>query len=233
MGIPEKQWAQVIEKPGAPLSYKQIPVRQPGPSQILVNVKYSGVCHTDLHALEGDWPLERKMPLIGGHEGAGVVVAIGPGVTDFQVGDYAGIKWLGASCLACEFCEKSEESLCPKASWSGYTIDGSFQQYAIASAAHSTKLPKNVDLDAVAPILCAGETVYRGLKQSNARPGMSVAIVGAGGGLGSLAQQYAKAMGLRPIAIDGGQEKKEMCEKLGSEVRHPSCSFCLCIGLVT
>ena len=218
MAIPEKQWAQVIEKPGAGLTYKQIPVRKPGPDEILINVKYSGVCHTDLHALEGDWPLERKMPLIGGHEGAGIVVAKGERVVEFEIGDYAGIKWLAASCLACEFCEKSEESLCPRALWSGYTMDGSFQQYAIANAAHSTKLPKNVELDAVAPILCAGETVYRGIKQSNARAGMCVAIVGAGGGLGSLAQQYCKAMGLRSIAIDGGEEKRAMCEKLGAEV---------------
>ena len=110
-----------------------------------------------------------------------------------------------------------DEPLCAKATMSGYTVDGSFQQYAIAKGNHAAKIPKDVPLDAIAPILCAGITVYKGLKESGARPGQTVAIVGAGGGLGSLAQQYAKAMGLRTIAIDAGDEKKKMCmEQLGS-----------------
>lgn len=216
--IPETQWAQVVEKSGGPVVYKQIPVKKPGPDEVLINIKYSGVCHTDLHAMKGDWPLPTKLPLVGGHEGAGVVVAKGDLVTEVEIGDHAGVKWLNGSCLACEFCQKSDEPLCPNAQLSGYTVDGSFQQYAIAKAAHVSKIPKNVPLDAVAPILCAGITVYKGLKESGARPGQTVAIVGAGGGLGSLAQQYAKAMGLRIIAIDGGEEKKAMCEQLGAEV---------------
>lgn len=217
MAIPNKQWAQVLEKDGGGLVYKQIPVARPGPDEVLVNIKYSGVCHTDLHALKGDWPLDRKLPLVGGHEGAGVVVAKGDLVTEVKVGDHAGVKWLNGSCLACEFCRTSDEPLCPKALLSGYTVDGTFQQYCVAKAAHVSKIPKNLPLDAVAPILCAGITVYKGLKESNARPGQTVAIVGAGGGLGSLAQQYAKAMGLHVIAIDGGDEKKEVCKKLGAE----------------
>ncbi|KAF7596299.1 alcohol dehydrogenase [Aspergillus hancockii] len=218
MSIPEMQWAQVAEQKGGPLIYKQIPVAKPGPDEILVKVRYSGVCHTDLHALKGDWPLPVKMPLVGGHEGAGVVVATGDLVTEFKVGDHAGLKWLNGSCLACEFCKQAEEPLCPNASLSGYTVDGTFQQYAIGKAAHASKLPKNVPLDAVAPVLCAGITVYKGLKESGVRPGQTVAIVGAGGGLGSLALQYAKAMGIRVVAIDGGEEKKGMCEQLGAEV---------------
>jgi propanol-preferring alcohol dehydrogenase len=221
MGLPDKQWAQVLEKSGGDLVYKQIPVPKPKPNEVLINIKYSGVCHTDLHALKGDWPLDRKIPLIGGHEGAGVVVAKGDLVTEVEVGDHAGIKWLNASCLECEFCKRAEEPLCVQPSLSGYTVDGTFQQYAIGQAAHVTKIPKDVPLDAAAPVLCAGVTAYKGLKESGARPGETVAIVGAGGGLGSLAQQYAKAMGLRIIAIDGGDEKRQMCEKLGAEV---SCS---------
>merc|ERR1712072_1025007 len=194
--IPEKQWAQVIEKTGGPVEYKEIPVQKPGPDEVLVNIKYSGVCHTDLHALKGDWPLPTKLPLVGGHEG---------------------VKWINGSCLVCDFCQQSDEPLCPKALLSGYTVDGSFQQYAIAKAAHVARLDKDTPLDAVAPVLCAGITVYKGLKESGASPGQSVAIVGAGGGLGSLAQQYAKAMGLRVIAIDTGDEKKKMClEQLGA-----------------
>ncbi|EED14622.1 alcohol dehydrogenase, putative [Talaromyces stipitatus ATCC 10500] len=217
MSLPELQWAQVAEKTGGPLVYKQIPVPKPGPDEVLVKIRYSGVCHTDLHALKGDWPLDTKMPLVGGHEGAGVVVAKGNLVHEFEIGDHAGLKWLNGSCLACEFCKSSDESLCPDALLSGYTVDGTFQQYAIGKAAHATKIPKNVPLDAVAPVLCAGVTVYKGLKEAGVKPGQTVAIVGAGGGLGSLALQYAKAMGIRVIAIDGGEEKKAMCESLGAE----------------
>ncbi|KAJ9197198.1 hypothetical protein DTO164E3_5912 [Paecilomyces variotii] len=216
MAIPDQQWAQVIE-PNGSLVYKQIPVPKPGADEVLVNIKYSGVCHTDLHAKNGDWPLDRKLPLIGGHEGAGVVVARGELVSEVEVGEQVGVKWLNGSCLACEFCQKADEPLCAHAELSGYTVDGTFQQYCVAKAAHVSKIPKGVALDAVAPILCAGITVYKGLKESGARPGQSVAIVGAGGGLGALAQQYAKAMGLRVIAIDGGDEKKALCEQLGAE----------------
>ncbi|OCK81516.1 GroES-like protein [Lepidopterella palustris CBS 459.81] len=216
--IPKMQWAQVFEKTGGPLEYKQIPVKQPGPDEVLINIKFSGVCHTDLHAMNGDWPLALKLPLVGGHEGAGVVVAKGELVKDIEIGDHAGVKWINGSCLACDFCQQSDEPLCPHALLSGYTVDGSFQQYCIAKAAHVARLHKDIPLDAVAPVLCAGITVYKGLKESGARPGQTVAIVGAGGGLGSIAQQYARAMGLRVIAIDAGDEKKKMClEQLGAE----------------
>jgi propanol-preferring alcohol dehydrogenase len=214
--VPETQWAQVIEKTGGPAVYKQVPVRRPGPDEVLINIKYTGVCHTDLHAMNGDWPLPTKMPLIGGHEGAGVVVARGELVEDIQIGDHAGVKWINGTCLSCDFCQQADEPLCAKALLSGYTVDGSFQQYAIAKAAHVARIPKDVPLDAISPVLCAGITVYKGLKESGARPGQTVAIVGAGGGLGSLAQQYAKAMGLRTIAIDSGAEKEKMCKQLGS-----------------
>lgn len=164
----------------------------------------------------GDWPLERKMPFVGGHEGAGVVVARGELVNEVEIGEHAGIKWLNGSCLNCTFCQNADEPLCAKALLSGYTVDGSFQQYAIAKAAHVARIPKECSLEAAAPVLCAGITVYKGLKESGARPGQYVAIVGAGGGLGSLALQYARAMGLNAIAIDGGEEKGAMCKELGA-----------------
>lgn len=125
-------------------------------------------------------------------------------------------QWINGSCLHCSFCQQSDEPLCAKVLLSGYTVDGTFQQYCIAKAAHVARLPKDVALDAVAPVLCAGITVYKGLKESGARPGQTIAIVGAGGGLGSLACQYAKAMGLEIIAIDGGAEKAAMTKKLGA-----------------
>lgn len=196
--------------------YKQIPVQKPGPDEVLINVKFSGVCHTDYHAMMGDWPLDVKLPLVGGHEGAGVVVSRGELVEDVQIGDHVGIKWLNGSCLSCTYCQQSDEPLCAKALLSGYTVDGSFQQYAVAKAAHVARIPKECDLEAISPILCAGITVYKGLKESGVKPGQSVAIVGAGGGLGSIALQYAKAMGIHAIAIDGGEEKGKLCKELGA-----------------
>lgn len=216
--IPEEQWAQIFYETNGPIEYKKVPVRKPGPDEVLVNIKYSGVCSTDKHAYHGDWPLDTKLPLIGGHEGAGVVVARGELVEDVEIGEHVGVKWLHGSCLACEFCQQADEPLCPKALLSGYTVDGTFQQFCVAKAAHVAHIPKDLPLDAIAPILCAGITVYKGLKECGLKAGDTVAIVGAGGGLGSLAQQYAKAMGYRVIAIDGGEEKEKACKELGAEV---------------
>ncbi len=162
--IPETQKAVVFESNGGPLEYKEIAVPKPKSTEILINVKFSGICHTDLHAWKGDWPLPVKLPLVGGHEGAGVVVAIGENVKGWEIGDLAGIKWLNGTCMNCEFCQNSNESNCPSADLSGYTHDGSFQQYATADAVQAAKIPKGTDLAEVAPILCAGVTVYKALK---------------------------------------------------------------------
>ncbi|AEY94735.1 FAAR084Wp [Eremothecium gossypii FDAG1] len=216
--IPKTQHAIVFDKNGGPLEYREIEVPKPKPTELLINVKYSGVCHTDLHAWKGDWPLPTKLPLVGGHEGAGVVVAMGENVRGWQVGDLAGIKWLNGSCMSCEACEQGHESNCPDADLSGYTHDGSFQQYATADAVQAAHIPAGTDLAQVAPILCAGITVYKALKSANLRAGNWVAISGACGGLGSLAIQYARAMGYRVLGIDGGDEKEALFRKLGGEV---------------
>jgi alcohol dehydrogenase, propanol-preferring len=161
--IPKEQWAQVIEKVGGPVEYKKIPVAKPGPGEVLVNIKYSGVCHTDLHAVNGDWPIPTKLPLVGGHEGAGIVVARGDNVTDedCKIGEAVGVKWLNDSCLSCTFCQQADEPLCLTPKLSGYTVDGSFQQYCIASAKHVAHIPEGVPLDEVSPILCAGVRLSR------------------------------------------------------------------------
>ncbi|KAK9450597.1 chaperonin 10-like protein [Limtongia smithiae] len=218
VSVPTTQKAIIFEKTGGPLLYTDIPVATPGPDEILVNVKFSGVCHTDLHAWKGDWPLATKLPLVGGHEGAGVVVAKGDQVTNFEIGDLAGVKWLNGSCLSCEFCNNGFEPNCSHALLSGYTVDGSFQQYAIAKAIHAAPIPAGTDLAKIAPILCAGITVYKAIKESGAKPGQWLAITGAGGGLGTLAIQYAKAMGLRVLGIDTGDVKAVLTKKLGAEV---------------
>ncbi|ODV80955.1 GroES-like protein [Suhomyces tanzawaensis NRRL Y-17324] len=217
MSIPQTQKAVIFETHGGPLQYTDIPVPVPKPNELLINVKYSGVCHTDLHAWKGDWPLDVKLPLVGGHEGAGVVVAKGENVQGWEIGDYAGVKWLNGSCLNCEYCQNTNESNCADADLSGYTHDGSFQQYATADAVHAARIPKNVDLAEAAPILCAGITVYKALKTAELSAGQWVAISGAAGGLGSLAIQYAKAMGYRVVAIDGGADKGEFVKSLGAE----------------
>lgn len=215
--IPSMQKAVVFDVHSGPLVYKDIPVPQPKPNELLVNVKYSGVCHTDLHAWKGDWPLPVKLPLVGGHEGAGVVVAMGANVTGWKVGDYAGVKWLNGSCQHCAMCESGHESNCADADLSGYTHDGSFQQYATADAVQAARIPPGTDLAAVAPILCAGITVYKALKTAQLKPGDWVAVLGAGGGLGTLAVQYAKAMGYMVVAIDGGAEKGDLVRGLGAD----------------
>lgn len=216
--IPEFQKAVVFETNGGPLIYKDIPVPKPRANELLINVKYSGVCHTDLHAWKGDWPLATKLPLVGGHEGAGIVVGMGENVKGWKIGDYAGVKWLNGSCMSCEFCEEGNESNCDHADLSGYTHDGSFQEYATADSVQAARIPPGTDLAQVAPILCAGITVYKALKTANIRAGQWVAISGAGGGLGSLAIQYAKAMGFKPVAIDGGDAKGELCKSLGADI---------------
>lgn len=216
--IPKTQKAVIFETNGGPLMYKDIPVPQIKPTEILVNIKYSGVCHSDLTAWKGGWPIPYKLPLVGGHEGAGVVVAVGENVQGWSVGDLAGVKLVNATCLNCEHCQQSNEAICPTKTLNGITMDGTFQQYCATDAIQAAKLPLDIDLKSVGPILCAGITVYTGLKASEAKPGQWVVISGAGGGLGSLAVQYARCLGLRVIGIDGGQAKAQFVKDLGAEM---------------
>ncbi|RDA91691.1 hypothetical protein CP533_2335 [Ophiocordyceps camponoti-saundersi (nom. inval.)] len=215
--IPSEQWAQVTETTGGPPVYKRVPVPRPEADQVLVHVLFSGVCHSDYHLLHDDWPIPPRLPFIGGHEGAGIVVARGSLVNSIPIGARVGIKWINGSCLDCSYCQVGDEQLCPSVKLSGYSLGGTFQQYALAQASHVARIPDEChDLAAVAPILCAGLTVYRGLKETGARAGQCVAVVGAGGGLGSLAVQYARAMGYHVIAVDAGEEKRRACEQLGA-----------------
>ncbi|CAI7593091.1 unnamed protein product [Penicillium manginii] len=214
-GIPKKQWAQVFESSGSALKFTQVPVPMPGTAEVLVNIKYSGVCHSDLQAWKGGWPLDPKKDLIGGHEGVGTVVKIGEGVKGVAVGDHVGIQWINSICGSCASCDSDDQRSCANAQFSGYTRDGTFQQYVVCKELCAVRIPLEAPLDKIAPILCAGVTVYRALQETGAQPGQIVAIVGAGGGLGTLACQYAKAMGFRVLAISSGAEKRMHCEKLG------------------
>jgi alcohol dehydrogenase, propanol-preferring len=209
--------AAIVEKFGAPLLLREVPIPTPGPGQALVQVFATGVCHTDLHAVDGDWPVKPIMPLIPGHEGAGIVVALGPGVTHLKEGDRVGIAWLHSACGHCDYCLAGWETLCPKQQNSGYSVNGSFAQYALGQADYLGRIPKNLSFVDAAPILCAGVTTYKGLKMTEARPGEWVVISGVGG-LGHVAIQYAKAMGLHVAAVDLGPEKMALARKLGAEI---------------
>ena len=196
---------------------REVPVPQPGPGQALVEIMASGVCHTDLHAADGDWPIKPSLPFTPGHEGAGVVVALGPGVTHLKEGDRVGVVWLHSACGHCEFCLSGWETLCLEQKNSGYSVNGSFAQYAVAQADFLGRIPKNLSFVDAAPILCAGVTTYKGLKETDTRPGEWVVVSGVGG-LGHVAIQYAKAMGLHVAAVDLGPEKTALARRLGAEI---------------
>lgn len=217
MAIPDKMFAAVVEQFGKPLIVKEVPVPEPGAGQVLVEVMASGVCHTDLHAADGDWPVKPTPPFIPGHEGAGIVVALGPGVNHVKIGDRVGIAWLHSACGYCKFCISGWETLCLQQQNSGYSVNGSFAQYALAQADYLGRIPTGLSFVDAAPILCAGVTTYKGLKETDTRPGEWVVISGVGG-LGHVAVQYAKAMGLHVAAVDIGPEKMALASKLGAEI---------------
>jgi propanol-preferring alcohol dehydrogenase len=208
--------AAVVSAFGQPLSLEDVATPRPGPGELVVKLVASGVCHTDLHAADGDWPVKPALPFIPGHEGAGVVAAIGAGVTDFKEGDPVGVPWLHDACGRCEYCVSGWETLCERQRNTGYGVNGCYAEYVLASAAYVGRLPDNPDYVALAPILCAGVTTYKGLKETEARPGQWVAIFGVGG-LGHLAVQYAKAMGLMVVAADIGAEKLSLARGLGAD----------------
>ena len=185
--------------------------------EVLVKIEATGVCHTDLHAADGDWPVKPTPPFIPGHEGAGYVAAVGAGVKNVKEGDRVGIAWLHSACGHCDFCLTGWETLCPNQQMSGYTVNGTFADYAIGNASYIGRLPDNVSFIDIAPILCAGVTTYKGLKETQARPGEWVVISGVGG-LGHVAVQYAKAMGLHVAAVDLGADKMNLARTLGADL---------------
>ena len=186
--------AAVVNELGQQLSVEEVSTPDPGPGEVLVKLVTTGVCHTDLHAAQGDWPVKPTPPFIPGHEGVGEVVAVGEGVTDLAVGDMVGNAWLWSACGVCEYCRTGWETLCEQQQNGGYSVNGSFGEYMLVDAKFAAHIPKGADPVEIAPILCAGVTVYKGLKVSEARPGQWVVISGVGG-LGHIAVQYAKAMG--------------------------------------
>ena len=209
--------AAVLHALKEPLRIERIPIPSPGHGQLLIKVTACGVCHSDLHAVDGDWTPPPVIPLIPGHEVAGRVAKIGPGVTGFAAGDEVGVPWMYSSCGSCEFCLAGMETICKQGEATGYTKPGGYAEYMVAEAAFVGRLPKGTDPYAMAPILCAGVTTYRGLKRTGARPGQWVVVAGIGG-LGHVAVQYARAMGLRVAAVDVADEKLRLATSLGAEI---------------
>jgi propanol-preferring alcohol dehydrogenase len=209
--------AAVVRNFGKPLSIEEVAIPTPGPGQVLVQIVASGVCHTDLHAAQGDWPVKPTLPFIPGHEGTGYVVALGPGVTSLKEGDRVGVPWLHSACGACEHCITGWETLCGSQKNTGYSVNGGFAEYALAQASHAAHIPESLAFADAAPVLCAGVTTYKGLKETEVRPGQWVVISGIGG-LGHMAVQYARAMGMRVAAVDVGQKQLDLARYLGAEI---------------
>jgi propanol-preferring alcohol dehydrogenase len=209
--------AAVAREFGSPLRIEEVPIPTPGPGEVLVRITASGVCHTDIHAADGDWPVKPKLPFIPGHEGVGYVAELGAGVKGLKVGDVVGIAWLHDACGECEHCITGWETLCGSQHNTGYNVNGCYAEYAIATAAYVARLPGDCDLARMAPILCAGVTTYKGIKETETRPGEWIAISGIGG-LGHVAVQYAKAMGMHVVALDVGDDQLALARSLGADL---------------
>ena len=207
--------AAVVRELGKPLTIEEVPIPEPGPGQIQVSIRASGVCHTDLHAVEGDWPVKPQPPFIPGHEGVGFVSALGSGVKHVKEGDRVGVPWLHTACGHCRHCLGGWETLCLEQKNTGYSVNGGFAEYVLADPNFVGHLPQNIGFVEIAPVLCAGVTVYKGLKVTDTKPGDWVVISGIGG-LGHMAVQYAVAMGLNVAAVDVDQAKLDLARKLGA-----------------
>ena len=209
--------AAVVHAFGRPLQIEEVPVPDVPPGQVLVQVVASGVCHTDLHAADGDWPVKPSLPFIPGHEGVGYVAAVGAGVKGIKEGDRVGVPWLHTACGHCEHCITGWETLCDHQQMTGYTVNGGYAEYVLADPGYVGYLPPNVGFSEIAPVLCAGVTVYKGLKVLECKPGDWVAISGIGG-LGHMAVQYAKAMGFHVATVDIDDAKLALASRLGADL---------------
>jgi propanol-preferring alcohol dehydrogenase len=209
--------AAVVEQFGKPLVLQERDIPSPGPRQILVKTEACGVCHTDLHAAHGDWPLKPTLPFIPGHEAIGRIVAAGADVTIVKEGDRVGVPWLYSACGHCEYCLAAFETVCPDAQFGGYTRNGGFADYLLADPDYVAHIPPGLASTEAAPLICAGLTSYKGIKETTAKPGEWIAVSGAGG-LGHLAIQYAKAMGLLVCAVDIDDGKLAHAKRLGADL---------------
>jgi len=212
----ETMRAVVVHAFDEPPRVEEVPKPKAGPGEIVVRIEASGLCHTDIHAAHGEWPVKPKLPFTPGHEGVGIVEELGEGVTEVALGDRVAIPWLGYACGTCDYCVSGWETLCESQLNTGYSIDGGFAEYAKAFARHVVAVPDGVDPFDAAPLTCAGVTTYKAVKVSGAKPADLVAVWGIGG-LGHLALQYAKIMGASVVAVDLFDDKLDLARELGAE----------------
>jgi propanol-preferring alcohol dehydrogenase len=198
------------------LSVEQVDAAELGAGQVRVKVEATGLCHTDIHAARGDWPVKPSPPFVPGHEGVGIVVEVAAGVTEVAVGDRVGMPWLGYACGGCDYCVSGRETLCLEQENMGYSMDGTFGEYAVAFGRYVVKVPDGVDPFDAAPLTCAGVTTYKAVKVAGTRSSDLVAVFGVGG-LGHLAIQYAAIAGGRVVAVDIHDEKLDLARELGAE----------------
>ncbi|MFF4359988.1 alcohol dehydrogenase AdhP [Streptomyces sp. NPDC001604] len=209
--------AAVVHALGAPLVIEDRPDPEPGPGQVRIRVEASGLCHTDIHAAHGDWPVKPEPPFVPGHEGVGLVEKLGDGVTHLSVGDRVAVPWLGKACGRCEHCLSGWETLCQQQINTGYGCDGGYAEKMLAWADFAQPVPDGVGAFEAAPLTCAGVTTYKALKVAGVQPAQLVAISGIGG-LGHLAVQYAKIAGATVAAVDVTDEKLELATELGADL---------------
>jgi propanol-preferring alcohol dehydrogenase len=209
--------AAVVHAFDQPLAIEDVPTPEPGAEQVLVRIEASGLCHTDIHAARGEWPVKPQPPFIPGHEGVGIVERVGSGNSHgVSVGDRVAIPWLGYACGDCRYCNSGRETLCLDQQNTGYSINGGFAEYAVGYARHVVRVPAGIDPADAAPLTCAGVTTYKAVKVSGARSSDLVAVFGAGG-LGHLAIQYARITGASVVAVDTNAERLETARELGAE----------------
>lgn len=209
--------AAVVHDFQKPLSIEDVPVPEPGPEQVLVEIETCGLCHTDIHAARGEWPVKPQPPFIPGHEGVGRVVGLGPGnAHGIEVGMRVALPWLGYACGDCHYCNSGWETLCESQLNTGYSIDGGFAEYTLGYARHVVRVPEEIDPFDAAPLTCAGVTTYKAVKVSAAGPNDLVAVIGAGG-LGHMAIQYAAAAGSEVVAVDVNPERLRTAAEIGAE----------------
>lgn len=199
-----------------PLTLEDRPIPTPGPGQVLVRLETCGLCHTDIHAMRGDWPVKPSLPFVPGHEGVGIVEELGAGVTSRSVGERVALPWLGHACGECRYCIDGRENLCESQQNTGYSIDGGYAEYALADARFASPVPNGISPLDAAPLACAGVTTYAAIKAAHITPTERVAIFGVGG-LGHLAVQYARLVGAEVVAIDVTEEKLNLALELGAD----------------
>ena len=212
--------AAVLTRYQSPLAIEEVPVPDPLADEVLIEVHACGVCHSDLHIVDGDLPGFRaatRERLIPGHEVVGKVVRCGASVVELNPGDRVGVPWLYRACGNCEQCREGNENLCrDNAAVTGMTVNGGYAQFMCANADYVVRIPDELLDEEAAPLLCAGVTSYRALKKANITAGQRVAVFGIGG-LGHLALQLARALGAEVFALDVNQEKLDFARELGAD----------------